>query len=313
MNVLIEHWGPDSNFALGELIGVLEGEQISYEIIESDFPLTVVDVERWEVLKRLGFARYISRHLTSSESIPELSLSLPRFYVRAKRYAGSKKFSASEVEKALGSMISGKVDFSSNTVVRAAITNKLHVGIMLYDFSTVRFEERTPNNLPVSYPITMHPRYSRALINIARIKSGAKLLDPFCGTGAMMIEALLMGFSVMCGDKDSRMLSAAELNMERFGVSANIIEGDVEVHSGHYDAIVTDPPYGRSSSSQGENIYGLYRRAFRKFSELTDRVAIVLPNERGIEIGKKYFTLVEEYPVRVHKSLTRHYCFFKSE
>ncbi len=313
MNVLIEHWGDDSKFAFGELVGVLEGEQVSYEIIEEDYPVTVLRVEHWNALKRLGFARYVSRHITSSESIPELSLSLPSFYVRAKRYAGSKLFSASEVERKLGRVISGKVNFNSDNVVRAAITNKLHVGILLYDFSEVHFEERTPNNLPVSYPITMHPRYSRALINIARIKSGASILDPFCGTGAMMIEALLMGFRVTCGDKDARMLSAAELNMKKFGVGGELMKGDVEIHDGHYDAIITDPPYGRSSSLQGENIYKLYSRAFRKFSELTDNVAIVLPDEKSIKIGEEYFTLVEEYPVRVHKSLTRHYCFFRSE
>jgi len=313
MRIMVEHWGEHREFALAELRAILEGEGIAYRIVELDYPVSVVDVEDWNPLRRAGFARYISEHIFSGENVPSLNLHLEDFAVRARKYLGS-KISATEVERELGRKINGRVELTDpKNVVRAALTAKIHAGLLLHDFSQEQFEQRTPANLPVSYPITMHPRYARALINLARVKSGDRILDPFCGTGAMLIEAALMGFRVEGSDIDERMLRAAKMNTQKFGVHAALTRRDVGEIEGEYDAIVTDPPYGRSSSSMGEKIHELYDRAFRVFAEHTGRVAIVLPEQRAIEIGKKYFTLKEEFPVRVHKSLTRHYCYFVRE
>ncbi len=313
MRVLVEHWGEHREFSLGELRGILDGENMPYKIVEDDFPVRVLELEEWSSLRRAGFVRYISAHIFSDTAIPHVNIDMDNFAVRARKYRGS-GLSATAVERELGKRIKGRVNLSSpEHVLRVALTTKIHAGVLLHDFSQERYGERTPTSMPVSYPITMHPRYSRALINLARVKRGDRILDPFCGTGAMLIEAALMGFRVEGSDVDARMIRATRTNMKRFGVRAALHQRDVAEIDGSYDAIVTDPPYGRSSSSRGESIWALYDRAFKVFSEHTDRVAIVLPDVRGIEIGKKYFSLVEEFPVRVHKSLTRHYCFFQRE
>ncbi len=308
--ILIEFWGNLKDFARGEVRAIYEGEKIDYRVVEDDFPAMVIDSPVWDVLKRAGFIRYISRHIKSDDNIPAIDMELDEFAVRARRY-NPWGVRSDLAEREIGGMIKGKVNLKNpKTVVRVAIANKIHVGILLYDFSREKFEERRGSNLPISYPITMHPRYARALINLARVKSGDRILDPFCGTGVILIEGALMGMKMYGSDVDDRMIFAARKNMERFSVNAELSVKDVGEISGNYDAIVTDPPYGRSSSPRGESITSLYSRAFKKFSDITDKLAIVLPSQKAIELGKRYFTLKEFYPVRVHKSLTRYYCFF---
>ena len=311
MNVMIEFWGDNYQFSFGEIIGILEGEEIDYFIIEKDFPVIVLKVEKWEPLKRAGLIRRISKHISTSEEIPRISLELENFAVRAKKYRGISDKSPSHLERKIGKMIKGRVNLDSpDNIVRVAIVRKIHVGIELHIAHSPEFEKRRGKNLPVSYPITMHPRFARAMVNLARVKRGARILDPFCGTGTILIEAGLAGMIPYGSDIDEMMLSASEMNLKKFGIEAHLQLIDVGDIEGEYDAIVTDPPYGRSSSTGGERIYALYERAFKRFSELVDRVVISLPNERAIRIGKKYFTLKEVYPVRVHKSLTRYFSYF---
>ena len=308
--ILIEFWGDRRDFARGEVQAILEGEEIEYKIVEDDYPAMVIDVKEWEPLKRAGLIRYISEHLWSGNGIPHIYIHLEDFAVRARRY-NPNGLRSDFVEREVGKMIRGKVNLTSpKSIVRVAISKRIHAGILLYDFSQEKFEERRGSNLPISYPITMHPRFARALINLARLKEGDKIIDPFCGTGVILIEGALMGMDVYGSDLDEKMIFASRKNMEKFGINASLSVMDVGEVSGNFDAVVTDPPYGRSSSPKGEKIDELYNRAFRKFSKITDKVSIVLPSERFIEIGKKYFKLQEVYPVRVHKSLTRYYCFF---
>ena len=195
--------------------------------------------------------------------------------------------------------------------MRVAIAKRIHVGIELYDSRREDFEGRKAKNLPISYPITMHPRLVRAMINIARIKKGDRIIDPFCGIGTVLLEAGLMGMHPYGSDISERMLRACKLNLSAYGINAELKICDVGDIDGKYDAVITDPPYGRSSSTAGEGIKGLYKRAFNKFSKITDRVSIVLPAMEFIEIGKEYFDYYEFYPQRVHKSLTRYFTFFQ--
>ncbi len=313
MKLLIEHWGEHREFSLAELRGITRGEKAQMQVVEDDYPARVVEVESWEILRRAGFVRYISRHIFSEDHVPDLELHLENFAVRARKY-GFTEYHSSAVERELGRKISGNVNLSApENVVRAALARRIHAGILLYDFSAENFESRISAKLPISYPITMHPRYIRALINLAGVPTGARILDPFCGTGTILLEAALMRLNPEGSDIDARMLHAAETNLKKFSISVPLTRRDVGEIDGKYDAIITDPPYGRSSSLQGEKIRELYSRAFKKFADVTDRVSIVLPDRRGIEIGKQYFSLKEEHPVRVHKSLTRHYCLFVRE
>ena len=86
--------------------------------------------------------------------------------------------------------------------------------------------------------------------------------------------------------------------------------GDISKHIDKVDAIVTDLPYGKSTTTKGENINGLYDRAFENIAKVLKKkgIAVVgLSNKNMIPIGERYFSLLKKYEYRVHRSLTRYF------
>lgn len=62
------------------------------------------------------------------------------------------------------------------------------------------------------------PKLAQIIINLAASqtdpKFGSVVLDPFCGTGVVLLEASLMGFDVYGSDLEPRMVEYSEANLE---------------------------------------------------------------------------------------------------
>ena len=77
---------------------------------------------------------------------------------------------------------------------------------------------------------------------------GRRVLDLFCGTGAMGIEALSRGASeVIFVDKDERSVQMTKANLKNLGITAKVNKCDactfLDKVEGQFDLIVLDPPY----------------------------------------------------------------------
>ena len=78
---------------------------------------------------------------------------------------------------------------------------------------------------------------------------GAKVLDLFCGTGALGIEAISRGASeVVFADKDVRSISLTIKNLNKLGLTARVLnatyQNAIKRLSGEkFDIIILDPPY----------------------------------------------------------------------
>jgi len=96
------------------------------------------------------------------------------------------------------------------------------------------------------------------MASLARVQPGARVLDPCCGSGGLLLSAAVLGATGMVGlDTDSAALAGARRNFAAYGLHqpdfrvANILRaarsaenGDGGVHSCSFDAIICDPPYG---------------------------------------------------------------------
>lgn len=58
------------------------------------------------------------------------------------------------------------------------------------------------------------PKLAQIIINLAQPSENATVLDPFCGTGVVLQESLLMGYGAFGTDSDLRMVQYAQANME---------------------------------------------------------------------------------------------------
>ena len=64
------------------------------------------------------------------------------------------------------------------------------------------------------------PKLAQILINLCGpLKNGATVLDPFCGTGVVLQEALLMGYTAYGTDVNERMIEYSEKNLRHFDFS----------------------------------------------------------------------------------------------
>ncbi|MCA9342405.1 methyltransferase domain-containing protein [Candidatus Saccharibacteria bacterium] len=58
------------------------------------------------------------------------------------------------------------------------------------------------------------PKLAQIIINLSQPKNGESILDPFCGTGVILQEALLMGFNVYGTDYQQLMIDYSNNNLE---------------------------------------------------------------------------------------------------
>ena len=74
--------------------------------------------------------------------------------------------------------------------------------------------KRIRQSRPVRHPeISMSPRLARVLVNLAGLHSGQTILDPFCGTGTILTEALLQSFKCLGIDASTRMVQETRKNL----------------------------------------------------------------------------------------------------
>jgi|AntRauTorcE11897_2_1112592.scaffolds.fasta_scaffold00031_92 tRNA (guanine10-N2)-dimethyltransferase len=75
------------------------------------------------------------------------------------------------------------------------------------------------------------PKLAQTLVNLSGVSStavGKTLLDPFCGTGVTLIEAGLMGFTLLGSDIEQRMIDYTEENLKWVDSEKNLPSWQLE-------------------------------------------------------------------------------------
>src|SRR3989338_8061162 len=140
------------------------------------------------------------------------------------------------------------------------------------------------------------PKLARMMVNLARAPSGGIVLDPFCGSGTVLMEAGLLGYRVIGSDVSAEAVRRSRENLTWAHLKgARIEKCDVRslpFEEGVVDAVVTEPNLGpprrgRESSADSQRVaialQGLYRDAFGSFSRVLKkggRVVFVFPTFR---------------------------------
>jgi tRNA G10 N-methylase Trm11 len=79
-------------------------------------------------------------------------------------------------------------------------------------FSSFRRDSKYVTHGIHQYKGKFYPQLVKSLFNIAKLKESVKVLDPFCGSGTVMLEAYLNGFEGYGCDLDPL---AVELQNQR--------------------------------------------------------------------------------------------------
>lgn len=203
------------------------------------------------------------------------------------------------IETSLPVKLNGKVDLENpKNIVRAEqLPGKIIFGTEVWKFRGFKREYAAKDH------VTMKPGLSRLLVNLAGVREGQTVYDPFCGTGSIPIEAALMGMRAICSDISEKMAASASENLRAHGIDCKAHQSDFFGTNETVDAIVTDLPYGRGT----KNIFGPgFGEKFcaKLFSSLGKDGSAVVVFNREMDCGEKFLKKV--FKVRVHKSLDRH-------
>lgn len=117
------------------------------------------------------------------------------------------------------------------------------------------------------------PKVARMMLNIARSKGTDRILDPFCGSGTVLQEALLLGYKNVVGtDITKKSINDTRKNLEWLKLpAAELHVSDVRsinntIKSGSIHCIVAEgylgTPKPKSVAAEMQELTELYRNAF---------------------------------------------------
>ncbi len=302
------------------------------EIVDQDYLFLKVGAgERvFPFLNRLGLSHEYGELIVEAESGEELlekakEVEWPiegTFKVDAETMANC-RHDVLDLPRKLGAVIHSqgfRVNLSRpDTLVRVYCGERLYAGIRLRYFDPKDFEGRKAHHRPFFRPISLHPRVSRALVNLTKART--ELLDPMIGAGGILIEAGLLGLRVYGVDIRPEMVEGAEMNLRHYGIRNYELKlGDAtelgKLFDKKFEAVATDPPYGTSATLAGRKRDELYRKVLESIHNVlkpSGRLATAFPasfDGEG-EAEKLGFRLLGKYYQRVHKSLDRYFYVFE--
>ncbi len=130
------------------------------------------------------------------------------------------------------------------------------------------------------------PKLAQIMLNLSKTTSEDIVLDPFCGSGTLITEAMLMGYKNLIGtDISKKAISDTGKNLEWVIKNTSCVAGDVQlkcvsatdlskhIKPGTVDAVVTEPFLGPQKSlsnilSIRKDLEKLYSSALREFKKI---------------------------------------------
>ncbi|NMB80016.1 MAG: methyltransferase domain-containing protein [Methanomicrobiales archaeon] len=315
MKLLFELSGENPTLPFSELgcIGTVLEQRLQVAVVESPDP---------GAAQRLAMTHVVLEYL--GECAPDLAeframltdlaiTTTQPFAGRAKKVHGGcherNPCSQKEFERMIGTMIDGPVSLASPEVEYRAILseNRCYFGRVLFSFERGSFDARNPGKRDFFHPGVMMPRMARTLVNIARGDAGQILLDPFCGTGGILLEAELLDMVPLGSDFDPLMVLGSTKNLSSSSLMlADATHLPVADHS--IDTVVTDFPYGQSVCiKKTDTMDQLYHASLEEIRRVLKpgRRAVVVTHRDISPIAANVMTILEKHEQRVHKSLTR--------
>lgn len=174
--------------------------------------------------------------------------------------------------KEIGFVITGFPDIH-NPKIELAIT-KVNEKWIFGELIKNDFKWQSHNDKPHSYSNAIPVRMARALVNIAiGDNKNLKLVDPCCGVGTVVIEALDLGINVKGYEISKPIACNARNNIEFLGYKRDIItSGNMHDINEVFDVAILDIPYGLYSPITLEeqvNIINTARRIANKLVIIT--------------------------------------------
>ena len=234
-------------------------------------------------VSRAAYTRFCARQLAIAADLTELRAAVTRlqlacddFRIEVYRPAPKVVASPTEIVKSIADCISGhpNLDNPRNELVVVLTPGGWRFGQII---SRSNQGWRRQSLRPHHYSHALPAQMARALVNMVAAP-GDLLLDPCCGMGTVVAEALAMGVRAVGVEANPKVAGQAAENLQSLNLPANIVVADARTVTGTFAAAVVDFPYGRSSRVP----HGLYAEILRNLRPPVTRMALVMaaPGEK---------------------------------
>lgn len=145
---------------------------------------------------------------------------------------------------------------------------------------------------PHSYSHSLNVRDARTLVNIAIGNNDLMtIVDPCCGVGTVVLEALSMGLNIRGYDINRDVSYQARLNLEHFGYDPLLIEKkDIHDLKQYFDVAIMDIPYGVYSPFTYEQQVSLIQAT----TSITHRLVLVSHISMNQELEKIGYQIIDQ-------------------
>ena len=277
-----------------EVEAVLECEEITYSIKKYCDGVLLLNIpEKYlknlpNISRRLSYTHEMihiilsadeNKLLSEAKKCPWEKYVQSDYAVRVKKMDRRSSHNTSNLEWEVGSIIkktlgkNARVKLKDPSIlIRIILQDEMALlGYRTGQISKKHFYNLKPHKRPFFYPGSMSPKLARCMVNLTRIRAGETLLDPFCGTGGILIEAGVIGTRVIGTDIDYKMVKGTKENLQYCDIhDYHVFQEDARKLKlpKVVDAIVTDPPYGISASTGGESSENLYHQSMISLERL---------------------------------------------
>jgi tRNA (guanine10-N2)-dimethyltransferase len=205
-----------------------------------------------KIARRATFVRNCGEIIDTFYDISKIDPPIPKpqSFVCRTINLSSKKLSPSLLERQAGEVLKkrwgSKVSLANpHVLVYLIITDsEQYIGC-----ADSKIEPKMPIKI-IKHPHELDLKISRCIVNLSQLKEGKTLVDPFCGTGTILLQAQSMEIKSIGIDFDEIMCKITRKNLAVNGFSSKVINStyhEVQNIKNKIDAIVTDLPYGISS------------------------------------------------------------------
>lgn len=187
--------------------------------------------------------------------------------------------------------------------------------IAVYDSTLQKYRDETRPFM--STEISTSPKICRTLLTLSGARPGDTVLDPFCGTGTLLMEAAMLGMKCVGIDIEQSMVKGAGQNLKWLGsglgewLDFRLIKGDARNASklieGQVDAVASEPHLGPTYSERPsheeaigsmEELTALYRDVLESLESCLrpgGRIAMTLPvvNTTGKQVSMDLEPMME--------------------
>lgn len=187
------------------------------------------------------------------------------------------------IEREIGISIDGEPDLNNPEAVFGLIQidERWYFGKYTISESIWRKHIHKPN----SYSTALNTRVARAVVNIAIPQPvNIKAIDPCCGIGTILVEALSMGIDIVGRDINPLVCVGSRENIAYFGLVGMVTKGPISEVTEHYDVAIIDLPYNLATHISSEEQFDIIKHA-RRIANKVVFVTIETIDEMIVDAG----------------------------